>query len=76
MGKLIENVIKNRVVVVTAAMFAVVMSFIMSNRMIKNDNNVATITDPETLRAMSYEEITAEDEVVGGIDNLSLAHSS
>ncbi|MBR2705437.1 MAG: hypothetical protein IKE91_08205, partial [Clostridia bacterium] len=73
MGKLIENVIKNRVVVVTAAMFAVVMSFIMSNRMIKNDNNVATITDPETLRAMSYEEITAEDEVVGGIDTLKFS---
>ena len=73
MGKLIEKITKNRVVIITAAMIAVVVSFIMCNKMIRKENNVATITDPETLRAMSYERVTEEDANVEGVDNIKFS---
>jgi len=68
MVKKVGEIIRSKIIVVTFAMIAVVMSFIMSNKMLKNDSNVATITDPEILRAMTYEQVTEEDRKIENCD--------
>ena len=73
MVRKIGEIIKNKVVVITIAMIAIVVAFIMSNQRGKNENNVATITDPETLRAMTYEQVTEDDANVEGIDNIKFS---